>query len=130
MIITNNQINLKTLFIEIEFNSLDDFIITIFPDIEIYIKKQISLGISRSDLDAAAHYELERKFKIFMVRNYSKELNEYLNRDAKHASKEVIKDLMLSTLSITLNVTDLNGHKLNEIDYLNSFRNIINKCML
>jgi len=36
-----------------------------------------------------------------------------------------MKDVLLSTISITLNVTGTDGHKLNQDDHLISIRNII-----
>ncbi|WP_148687719.1 hypothetical protein [Candidatus Nitrosocosmicus hydrocola] len=64
---------------------------------------------------------------MFIVRNYSKEIDDYLGREASHANKEVIKQVLLSTISITLNVTDGDGNKLVESDFLNALKNIINK---
>ena len=82
-------------------------------------------GTLKSEVESKVYLELEKQFKLFIVRNYSKALDEYINREAKHAEKEVIKDVLLSTLSITLNVSDFSGHKLTENDYLISLRNMI-----
>ena len=82
-------------------------------------------GTLKSEVESKVYLELEKQFKLFIVRNYSKALDEYINREAKHAEKEVIKDVLLSTLSITLNVNDSSGHKLTETDYLLSLRNMI-----
>ena len=41
-----------------KFDSIDDVIMTIFPDIESYLKKPLSSNINRSDLDIIAYSEL------------------------------------------------------------------------
>jgi hypothetical protein len=41
-----------------KFDSIDDVIMTIFPDIESYLKKPPSSNINRSDLDIIAYSEL------------------------------------------------------------------------
>ena len=52
--------------------------------------------------------ELEKNFTLFILRNYSKNLDEYIDKEAKHADKEAMKEVLLSTISITLNVNDTN----------------------
>jgi ABC-type transporter MlaC component len=99
--------------------------LTLFPDLKLYVQKQISKRIEKSDAESKVYLELEKQFKLFIIRNYSKALDEYINREAKHADKEAMKDVLLSTLSITLNVNDSSGHKLTETDYLISVRNMI-----
>ena len=122
-----DEIILKTPFVLQKFDSIDDFIMTIFPDLKSYVQKQISKGIQNSDLESQAYSELDKHLTLFIVRNYSKNLDEYIEKEAKHADKEVMKEVLLSTISITLNVTDLDGHKLNKNDYLISLVNIVNK---
>ena len=119
------EIVLKTPFIIQKFSNIDTFIMTVFPDLESYLKEQIVRGIGKSSLDGIAYSQLQSNFKLFIVRNYSKELDDYLNKEAAHANKEVMKDVLLSTISITFNVNDANGNKLNENDYLISLINII-----
>ncbi len=125
--IRKNPITLRTPFMVKEFDSLDLFIKTVFPDIESYLLDKSPLNLSRLDLETMTYLELEKRFKIFIIRNYSDLLDRYLRKDAKHANKEVMKELLLSTISITLNVVDTDNHKLSEIDYFVSFRNILNK---
>ncbi|WP_161486407.1 hypothetical protein [Candidatus Nitrosocosmicus hydrocola] len=47
--------------------------------------------------------------------------------EAGHMEKEAMKDVLLSTISVTLNVIDETGNKLIDSDYLNAIRNIVNK---
>ncbi len=49
-----------------EFDSLDLFIKTVFPDIESHLSHKSSSNPSRSDLEAMTYHELERRFKIFV----------------------------------------------------------------
>ena len=126
-IITKNMLILRTPFMIQKFDSIEDFIVTIFPDIESYLRKALSANIHMSDLDTIAYSELERKFKEFIIQNYSDNLDEYLSNETKHVSKEAMKDILLSTISITLNVSDVTGQKLTDSEYLNSLRNIIDK---
>ncbi len=126
-----DSVTLRTPFIIQKFDSIDDFIKTIFPDIESYLKKALSSSnIQRPDLDTIAYSELERKFKMFIVQNYSNNLNEYLRKEAKHASREAMKDVLLSSISTTLNVRDANNNQLSVDDYIISLRNTINKIDL
>jgi len=127
----DSSVTLTTPFVIQKFESIDDFIMTIFTDIESYLKKAFSsLNIQRPDLDTVAYSELERKFKVFIVQNYSNNLNKYLRKEAKHASREAMKDVLLSTISTTLSVRDANNNQLSVDDYLISLRNIIKKIDL
>ena len=72
---------------------------TIFFDLESYIQKQTSLKIQEPDLEVIVYSELEKHLKLFIVRDYSKNLDEYIN-------KEVMKEVLLFTISITLDVND------------------------
>ena len=67
----NSSVTLRTPFVIQKFESIEDFIMTIFPDIESYMKKALSSSdIHRSDLDTIAYSELESRFKIFIIQNY------------------------------------------------------------
>lgn len=126
----NGEVSLNTPFVIQKFDSIDDFIMTIFPDIESYLKKSLSSNIHRSDLDTIAYSELAKRLKLFIVQSYSDSLDEYLKREAKHASREAMKDVLLSTISTTLSVRDANNNQLSADDYLISLRNTINKIDL
>ncbi len=121
------EIIVKTPFVIQNYTDIESFITTMFPDLESYLKEQITQGIQKSDLNNIAYSQLQNRFVLFIVRNYSKEIDDYLGREASHANKEVMKQVLLSTISITLNVTDEAGNKLVDSDFLNALRNIINK---
>jgi hypothetical protein len=124
----NSSVTLRTPFRIQKFDSINDFIMRIFPDIESYLKgKASSSNIQRSDLDTIAYSELERRLKIFIIQNYSDELNEYISSEAKHASTEAMKDVLLSTISTTFSVRDIHNNRLSADDYLISLRHIIGK---
>ncbi|MDF0682718.1 MAG: hypothetical protein P0116_17295 [Candidatus Nitrosocosmicus sp.] len=78
----NDEIILKTPFVIQKFDNIDTFILTTFPDLKSYIQKQISKGIQKSDLESQAYSELEKQFTLFIVRNHSKDLDEYIEKDA------------------------------------------------
>ena len=127
----DRSITLSTPFKMHRFESIEDFIMTIFSDIESCLKKALlSSNVHSPDLDTIAYSELEKRFKILIIQNYSDELNEYLSNEAKHANKEVMKDVLLSTISTTLGVRDANDNQLSADDYLISLRNTINKIEL
>jgi len=67
----DDEIILKTPFVLQKFDNIDTFILTIFPDLKSYVQKQISKGIQKSDLESQVYSELEKHFKLFIVRNYS-----------------------------------------------------------
>ena len=127
---TDLEIILKTPFVIQRFSNVNNFIMTIVPDLEPYLKIERSQGFQKSDLDRIAYSKLQSNFKLFIARNYLNELEDYLDKESKHINKESMKDMILSTISITLNVSDANGNKLNENDYLISLRNIIDKFEL
>jgi len=122
-----DEIIVKTPFVIQNYTNIESFITTIFPDLESYLKEQIRQGIQESNLNNIAYSQLQSNFVLFIVRNYSKEIDDYLGREASHANKEVMKQVLLSTISITLNVTDGDGNKLVESNFLNALKNIINK---
>jgi hypothetical protein len=126
----SSSVTLRTPFKIQNFESIEDFIMTIFPDLESYLQKQLIKGIKKADLATLVYSELERNLKLFIVKNYTKDLDNYIQREAKHVSKEVMKDTLLSTISITLNVSDESSRKLSQNDYLFSLRKIINNTKL
>jgi hypothetical protein len=122
---SRGKVSLKTPFVEQNFSSIDNFIMTIFPDLESYIKEQIAKGIQKSVMMNIVYSKLKDNFKFFIIRNYSKELDEYLDKETDNFNKEAMKNVLLSTISINLNVTDKKGDKLMDSDYLNTLRGII-----
>jgi hypothetical protein len=66
-------------------------------------------------------------FKFYIVRNYSNKLDDYLSKGTGHVNKEVMKDDLLSSVSVTLNITDVKDNKLIDSNYLYALRNIIDK---
>lgn len=124
---SSGEVSLRTPFVTQNFPSIDNFILTIFPDLESYLKEELGVGVQKSALASIAYSKLKDNFKFFIVRNFSKEIEEYLIKETDHLNKEAMKDVLLSTISITLNVTDEDDNKLIDNDYLNALRNIIYK---
>lgn len=124
---SNDLIILKTPFVIQDFTNIDNFILTVFPNLESFLKEQLLEGIQESALIDIAYSSLKESFKLYIIRNYSKDIDAYLNKEAKHADTDTFKDVLLSTVSITLNVVDETGNKLMDSDYLNAIRNIVNK---
>jgi len=122
---SEREVSLKTPFAVQRFTNIENFIMIVYPELESYLKEQTVQGIQKSNLDGIAYTQLQNNFKLFIVRNYSKELDEYRTNEAGHASKEVMKEVLLSTISITLNVTDEKSNKLIDSDYLDVLGNII-----
>jgi hypothetical protein len=122
---SRGKVSLHTPFVVQNFSNIDNFIMTIFPDLESYVKEQVAKGIQKSAMMNIVYYKLKDNFKLFIVRNYSKELDEYLNKETDNLDKEAMKVVLLSTISINLNVTDKKGDKLMDSDYLNALRGII-----
>jgi hypothetical protein len=127
---SDGEVSLRTPFVVQNFSNIDNFIMTIFPDLESYLKEQLERGIQKPALASVVYSKLKDNFKLFIVRNYSKEIDEYLSKEASHLNKETMKDVLLSTITVTLNVTDEKGNKLSDLDWLNSLRNIVQNFKL
>lgn len=127
---SDGEVSLRTPFVVQNFSNIDNFIMTIFPDLESYLKEQLERGIQKPALASIVYSKLKDNFKLFIVRNYSKEIDEYLSKEASHLNKETMKDVLLSTITVTLNVTDEKGNKLSDLDWLNSLRNIVQNLKL
>jgi hypothetical protein len=127
---SDGEVSLRTPFVVQNFSNIDNFIMTIFPDLESYLKEQLERGIQKPALVSIVYSKLKDNFKLFIVRNYSKEIDEYLSKEASHLNKETMKDVLLSTITVTLNVTDEKGNKLSDLDWLNSLRNIVQNFKL
>lgn len=121
------EIILKAPFIIQKFKNIEVFIFTVFPNLQAYLHEQISDGIHEPELESKVYTELEKQFKLFIVRNYSRDLEKYINKEAKHANKEAMREVILSTISITLNVNDAFDYKLNKIDILYLIRTLIKR---
>lgn len=124
---SDSEVSLRTPFVVQNFASIDNFIMAIFPDLKSYLKEQIEVGIQKSALVNIAYSKIKDSFKFFIVRNYSKEIEDYLRKQTDHLNKEAMKEVVLSTTSITLNVTDKNSNKLTDRDYLDALRDIIDR---
>ncbi|HYG00417.1 MAG TPA: hypothetical protein VD815_10010 [Candidatus Saccharimonadales bacterium] len=124
---SGGEVRLRTPFVIQNFSSLDNFIMTVFPDLESYLKEQLVGGIQKSALVGVAYSKLKDSFKLFIERNYSNEFDDYLSKETGHLDKNAMKNVLLSTISITLNVTDENGNKLIDSNYLNALRNILDQ---
>ena len=124
------QVSLRTPFVIQSFSRIHNFIMVIFPDLESYLNEQIEEGLQKSALISIAYSKLKDNFKFFIARNYSNEIDDYLSKETDHLNKEAMKNVILSTISITLNVTYKNGNKLIDSDYLNALGNIINEIAL
>lgn len=122
---SGGEVSLRTPFEIQTFSSIDNFIMTVFPDLESYLKEQLVGGIQKSALVSVAYSKLKDSFKLFIERNYSNEIDDYLSKETGHLDKEAMKNALLSTVSITLNVIDEKGNKLIDSNYLNALRNII-----
>ena len=113
---SDGEVSLRTPFVVQNFSNIDNFIMTIIPDLESYLKEQLERGIQKPALASIVYSKLKDNFKLFIVHNYSKEIDEYLSKEASHLNKETMKDVLLSTITVTLNVTDEKGNKLSDLD--------------
>jgi hypothetical protein len=77
---SDGEVSLRTPFVVQNFSNIDNFIMTIFPDLESYLKEQLERGIQKPALVSIVYSKLKDNFKLFIVRNYSKEIDNILAR--------------------------------------------------
>lgn len=58
MIMTDGKVILKTPFVIQNFTCIDNFIMTVFPDLESYLKEHLAVGIQTSSLVSIAYSKL------------------------------------------------------------------------
>ncbi len=76
----SDEVSLKTPFEIQRFTNIENFIMVVFPELESHLKEQMKQGIQKSNLNGIAYSQLQNNFKLYIVRNYSKDIDDYLNR--------------------------------------------------
>lgn len=105
----------------------------VFPDFEssLFQKqngKYMSTDLNNQDKITILMYrELKHNFKKYLIQKYYTEIIEYLTRNTKLLDIDQSKDLLLSTISITFNIKDSNGNRINRKTYLETIKKMIEK---
>jgi hypothetical protein len=116
---------LKTFFVTKEFENLESFIETVFP--EFYQNLLLGIEMKNENLAMAMYEQLEHQFRKFIVENYDTTIEEYVKKETEFSDIEKMKDLIISTITITFCVKDKNNDCIDMGRYLDTIQILIDK---
>jgi hypothetical protein len=108
-----------------EFENLESFIETVFPDF--YQNLQLGLKMKTENLSMSLYEQLEHQFRKFIVENYDSKIEDYVKKETEFSDIGKMKELIISTLSITFSVKDKNDDCIVMDRYLDTIQILIDK---
>ena len=99
---TKNNIILRTMFVTKTFENICDFIETVFPECKQRI--QLELNLKSKNIEETVYREMEDSFRSFLIRNYDKKIEEYIQKEIEHVDVNKIFQLILSQITITFSI--------------------------
>ncbi len=116
---------MRTFFVTKEFENLESFIETVFPDF--HQNLQLGLEMKNENVAMAMYEQLEHQFRKFIVENYDTIIEEYVKKETESLDIEKMKELIISTITITFSVKDKNNDCIDMDRYLDTIQILIDK---
>lgn len=113
------------MFVEKTFENICEFIKTVFPECNQRIELQLKL--KSKNIEETVYGELEDSFRRFLMRNYDKKLEEYIQRETEHVDVDKMFQLILSQITITFSVIDENNDRISKERYLESIHYLVDE---
>jgi hypothetical protein len=114
---------LKTFFVTKEFENLESFIETVFPDF--YHNLQLGIEMKNENLAMALYEQLGHQFRKFIVENYDNAIEDYVKKETESSDIEKMKDLIITAITITFSVKDKNNDCIDMDRYLDTIQILI-----
>ncbi len=116
------------MFVTKTFENIYDFIETVFPE----CKQRIHLELKREskDIEETVYRELEDSFRRFLIRNYDKKIEEYIQKETEHVDIDKMFQLILSQITITFSIIDENNNRISKERYLEVIHDLVDEHRL
>ncbi len=122
---TENKIMLRTMFVTKTFENMCDFIKTVFPECNQRI--QLELKLNSKNIEETVYRELEDSFRRYIVRNYDKKIEEYIQKETDHVDVDKMFQLILSQITITFSIIDENNDRISKERYLEAIHYLVDE---
>lgn len=123
-----NKIILRTMFVTKTFENVYDFIKTVFPECNQRI--HLELELKNNNIEETVYGELEDSFRKYLISNYDKKIEEYIQKETKHVDIDKMFHLILSQITITFSVIDENNNRISKERYLEVIHNLVDETKL
>jgi hypothetical protein len=68
---------------------------------------------------------LEYSFRRFLIRNYDKKIEEYIQKETEHVDVDKMFQLILSQITITFSVIDEKNDRISKERYMEAIHNLV-----
>ncbi|HYO05855.1 MAG TPA: hypothetical protein VER14_02590 [Phototrophicaceae bacterium] len=123
-----NKIILRTMFVTKKFENICDFIKTVYPECNQRI--HLELKLNNNNIEETVYKELEDSFRKFLILNYDKKIEEFIEKETEHVDMDRMFQLILSQLTITFSIIDENNNRISKERYLEVIHNLVDEIKL
>jgi hypothetical protein len=116
------------MFITKTFENVYDFIKTVFPQCNQRI--HLELELENNNIEQTVYKELEDSFRKFLISNYDKKIEEYIQKETKHVDIDKMFQLILSQITITFSIVDENNNRISKERYLEVIHDLVDQTKL
>ena len=113
------------MFVTKTFENIYEFIETVFP--EFYQRIQLELKLKNNNVKETVYRELEGSFRRFLLRNYDKKIEEYIQKETEHVDVDKMFQLILSQITITFSIIDENNDLISKERCLESIHYLVDE---
>ncbi len=113
------------MFVTKTFENICNFIKTVFPECNQRI--ELELKLKSKNVEETVYRELEGSFRRFLLRNYDKKIEEYIQKETEHVDIDKMFQLILSQITITFSIIDENNDRISKERYLESIHYLVDE---
>ena len=123
-----NKIILRTMFVTKTFENICDFIKTVYPKCNQRI--HLELKLNNNNIEETVYKELEDSFRKFLILNYDKKIEEFIQKETEHVDMDRMFQLILSQITITFSIIDESNNRISKERYLEEIHNLVDEIKL
>ena len=116
------------MFVTKTFENTYDFIKTVFPECNQRI--HLELKLKNNNIEETVYKELEDSFRKFLMLNYDKKIEEYIQKETEHVDVDKMFQLILSQITITFSIVDENNNRISKERYLEMIHSLVDEIKL
>ncbi len=116
------------MFVTKTFENICDFIKTVYPECNQRI--HLELKLKNNNVEETIYRELEGSFRKFLMLNYDKKIEEYIQKETEHVDIDKMFQLILSQIAITFSIVDENNNRISKERYLEVIHNLVDEIKL
>ena len=116
------------MFVTKTFENICNFIKTVFPECNQRI--HLELKLNNNNIEETVHRELEDSFRMFIMLNYDKKIEDYIQKETEHVDMDKMFQLILSQITITFSIIDENNNRISKERYLEVIHDLVDEHRL